>query len=134
MNRLTRVARAIMSLIQVLIPIGFLVLGLVAGVALFSARPTPPRVEREEVATMVRTIDPVQTDVRLDVEAWGEVKPERVLALQPQVAGQIVDISASLSPGSVLAQGTVISSNSISRLRIGFAAGSISISNCRGES
>ena len=108
MNRLARLARVTMTVIQVLIPIGFLALGLVAAVVLFSARPTPPLVNREEVATMVRTIEPVLTDVRLDVEAWGEVKPERVLVLQPQVAGRIAKISASLSPGSVLAEGTVI--------------------------
>lgn len=110
MTRLARVARVFFTVIQVLIPVGFLALGLVAAVALFSARPTPPRVEREEIATLVRTIEPRPKDVRLDVEAWGEVKPERILILQPQVSGRIVDVSASLSPGSVLDKDTVAAS------------------------
>jgi RND family efflux transporter MFP subunit len=108
MNALARIVRPMYSLIQVLIPIGFLALGLFAAVTLFTARTSPPRADREEVATVVRIMDVASTDVRLDVEAWGEVKAERTLVLQPQVSGRITSIAASLSPGSVLPAGALV--------------------------
>ena len=108
MNELIKCVRLVVQVGRVLLPVGFLAVGVLAAMALFSARPTPPRIERSEVAVAVRTVDIQTGPVRLDVHAWGEVKARRTLLLQPQVSGRLIELSDALSPGSVIKAGTVV--------------------------
>ena len=108
MNALAKKARPVMSLIRVLVPVGFLGLGVLAAMTLFSAREQPPRVERTELATAVRTIGTEQASHRLDVLAWGEVKPSRTVSLQPQVSGRVTVVDEALTPGRVVPKGTLV--------------------------
>lgn len=108
MNAIVRKVGPLLAAARVLVPLLFLALGVIAAMALFSAKELPPRVERTELATAVRTIVVAPSTVRLDVEAWGEVKASRTLALQPQVSGRILHIDAVLAPGAVLPAGSIV--------------------------
>jgi len=108
MSAFIRTMRPVLSVVRVLVPLLFLLLGVLAAMALFSAKPTPPRVERDEVPTAVRTIEVRAATVRLDVEAWGEVRARRTLSLQPQVSGRLIEIQDGLAPGSLLKAGSVV--------------------------
>ena len=108
MSAFIRTMRPVWSVVRVLVPVLFLLLGVLAAMALFSAKPTPPRVERDEVPTAVRTIEVLAATVRLDVEAWGEVRARRTLSLQPQVSGRLIEIQDGLAPGSLLKAGSIV--------------------------
>jgi RND family efflux transporter MFP subunit len=108
MKAIIGIVRPAIQLIRVLIPVGFLVAGVFAAMALFSARPTPARIDRVETAVAVRTMDIERGPVRLDVHAWGEVTARRTLLLQPQVSGRLIELSPLLSPGSVMEAGTIV--------------------------
>ena len=108
MNAFIRTMRPVLGVVRVLVPALFLLLGVLAAMALFSAKPTPLRVERSEVTTAVRTIQVHDATVRLDVEAWGEVTARRTLSLQPQVSGRLIEIQDGLAPGSLFKAGTVV--------------------------
>ncbi|MCH2135552.1 MAG: efflux RND transporter periplasmic adaptor subunit [Phycisphaerales bacterium] len=107
MNTLARLLRPVVAVLRVALPVVFLLAGVFVAMALFQARPEPPRVEHPETPTLVRTMSPQYKSVRLDVEAWGEVKPARTLVLQPQVSGRLLEVSADLSPGALIEAGAV---------------------------
>ena len=81
--------------------------GLIAGALISlggSAEKTPPVVTSMLVETL--TVQP--EDTTAVVRATGVLEPARQVAIVPQVAGRIVEISDQLMPGGRVAQGDVL--------------------------
>ena len=108
MNSTIRVLRPVAMLIRLIIPPLILLLGLWAGWTLFRSKPEPVRAIVPEQATMVRVVQPTYIDRRLDVTAFGTVKPARMVLLQPPVSGRLIEVNPKFVPGGLLDGGEAI--------------------------
>ena len=108
MSPVLRTLRPVASVIKFLIPPLILVVGLWTGWMLFKSKPVPKVEKMTERATVVQTVTPPLMDTTLDVTAWGTVKPSQELALRPEVAGRIDEVSGRFVPGGVFRMGDVI--------------------------
>ncbi|MDP6944030.1 MAG: efflux RND transporter periplasmic adaptor subunit [Myxococcota bacterium] len=87
-----------------------LVVGLASAFAvqLVRSKPKPPRAARSTSAPLVEVMEVVVTPETMLVDAMGTVRPSRLLVVQPQVSGAIIDHHAALVPGGLIASDEVL--------------------------
>lgn len=93
---------------KILLPLAALALGVIAAVLLLRLR---PQVERREVAVtppLVRVVEAVPGDYRLDVASQGTVVPRTASTLVAQVTGRIVAVAPSFADGGFFRRGDVL--------------------------
>ncbi|MGH7821963.1 MAG: efflux RND transporter periplasmic adaptor subunit [Candidatus Binatia bacterium] len=82
--------------------------GLVAAVVLVSTRPEPARTTPALEAVPVRVLTVASGRERVVLPAMGTVMAATQIALQPEVAGRIVEMSPNLVPGGRIAEGELL--------------------------
>ncbi|MCZ6784315.1 MAG: efflux RND transporter periplasmic adaptor subunit [Proteobacteria bacterium] len=90
------------------LPIGVLVMGLIATVALVSARPAVKSRAPERALPLVRVMEAASESVQLRVSAQGSVVPRTESSLVAEVAGRITEVSPSLAPGGFFESGDLL--------------------------
>lgn len=89
--------------------IGILLVGGVAIALIFATEPTAQRTGATRQTAMLVDVTPVQRDtVRPTIEAMGTVQPSQDIVLSPRVSGQIVQRSASFTPGGSVQEGDTL--------------------------
>lgn len=94
-----------MKRLRTFLPLFILASGLLLAGYLVGTRPKAVPMERGEAAPPVRVLEVVPEDMRLRVEALGEVRPRAEIDLVAEVTGRIVATSASLESGAFFAAG-----------------------------
>ena len=102
------VVRRLISFIRFLLPLVVIAAAGYGCIVLIGSRPTPPRVEVAERATLVETMMPVTQDDRAVITGYGTIEPHRLLALQPQVGGEVRSIAPELIPGGMISDGDTL--------------------------
>ena len=100
--------RVLLGVARFLLPV--LVMGgaVYGSILLIGARPTPPRIDRDQRATLVETILPVARPDQAVIIGYGTVEAHRVLTLQPQVGGAVLQVNPSLVAGGLVGTGEVL--------------------------
>lgn len=83
-----------------------LVIGILVLTQLADGRKPPVRVQGEEPARVVRTIEVARSTLRPVAEGYGIVQPARVWTAVAQVSGRIVDMHPRLRDGEILPAGS----------------------------
>lgn len=94
--------------LKVLLPIVFILVAVVAAVALVQARPVATKEERQVPAPMVRTMTVSQQDVALEITAQGTVRSRAETVLAAEVAGRIASVSPRFAAGNTLRRGELV--------------------------
>ncbi len=96
------------KVLRALLPILVLAGGVWVYHTLVTTRPSAPRETPEERAEPVETMTLQATTGPVVVQATGTVKPARVLTVQPEVSGRVVELNDSLIPGGRISAGEVL--------------------------
>lgn len=99
---------ALVFLLKALVPVVILAAGAGAVYAMMKTAPQPQRAPQQRQARLVDVTTADHTSQRLRVEAAGRVLAAREITLNPQVAGEIVEISPALVPGGHFDAGDLI--------------------------
>ncbi len=83
-----------------------IVLGLVVLGWLVGGKQTPAKAERGEPSRTVRVVEAPSLNLVPTAQGYGPVKPARVWAALPQVAGRVVETHSQLHDGEILTAGT----------------------------
>jgi membrane fusion protein (multidrug efflux system) len=75
---------------------------------LIGARPKPERFDVAQRATLVETIAPELIEDRVMVTGFGTVEAHRLLRLQSQVSGEVLELNPSLMPGGMVHAGDML--------------------------
>ncbi|MAJ46826.1 MAG: hypothetical protein CBC35_05905 [Planctomycetes bacterium TMED75] len=102
------VVRRVVAFFRFLLPLIVIAAAGYGCLLLIGSRPTPPRVEVPERATLVETMTPVPQNDRATITGFGTIEPHRLLALQPQVGGEIRVIAPDLIPGGLIAKNDIL--------------------------
>ena len=76
--------------------------------ALVESRKPPPRREQIRAGPLVRVVTATPEDVRVEVVAYGTVRPATEIELAPQVSGMVVEVSPNLVSGGFVAEGEIL--------------------------
>ena len=83
-----------------------ILLGLAIGLAVVGVlprtAPSPQTREQEQQARLVTVQAVTREDQSPEIEAFGEVNPEREVTLQPRVSGSVLETTAALEPGNLV--------------------------------
>lgn len=87
-----------------------IVLGGILGVVLLAVLfpSTPPKGERNRPAALVETTTLKQQTVNAPIEGYGTVEAKRLLSVQPQVSGEVVEINPNFQKGGRIAKGELL--------------------------
>ncbi len=96
------------NLIKGIMSVAVLLIAGVVAVGIVATAPRPERVEPEDVATAVRTLEITKQEIRLKVRSQGTVTPRTESALIPEVSGRIEWISTNLVPGGYFEENEVL--------------------------
>ncbi|MGQ0793560.1 MAG: efflux RND transporter periplasmic adaptor subunit [Deltaproteobacteria bacterium] len=96
------------SALKVIIPAAVIVVGFSLAAALIKTSPKIERKSPEKQARLVEVARVYARDENTFQEAMGEVKPAEEVALHPQVAGKIVEVSREFIPGGRFRRGEVL--------------------------
>ncbi|MBX3178111.1 MAG: efflux RND transporter periplasmic adaptor subunit [Candidatus Hydrogenedentes bacterium] len=107
-SRRNPLASALIFLVKALVPVAILAAGAGAVYAMMKTAPQPQRAPQQRQARLVDVTMADHTSQRLRVEAAGRVLAAREITLNPQVAGEIVEISSALVPGGHFDAGDLI--------------------------
>lgn len=87
------------AVLRFLIPIAVIAAAIYGAMLLLAARPQAERRDIEALPTLVETIIPEPSSQIAEIVAYGTVEARRLLTLQPQVSGQIVELNDDLREG-----------------------------------
>jgi RND family efflux transporter MFP subunit len=93
---------------KVVLPFLVVAAGALAMLVLSRARSTPEREQPEPLPPLVRVVEVMPRDVRLDVASSGEVVPRTETALVAEVGGRVIEVSPSLAAGGFFREGEVL--------------------------
>lgn len=96
------------TLIRILIPVAIIAFGLLIQKTLVGMKATPQEKPVEESGITVRTEKVKVSTQQVTVAAQGTVLPARQVALQPEVAGRVIQRSESLVVGGQFKEGDVL--------------------------
>lgn len=91
--------RAVVAVLRFLLPIVIIMVAVFGARVLLAGRPQAERQAVETRATLVETIIPESTSQVAEIVAYGSVEAHRLLTLQPQVGGQVVELNDDLREG-----------------------------------
>ncbi len=91
--------RMVVAILRFVLPIVIIVVAIFGAQLLLAGRPEAERQAVETRATLVETIIPEMTSQVAEIVAYGSVEAHRVLTLQPQVGGQVVELNDDLREG-----------------------------------
>jgi len=91
--------------LRVVAPVVVVGLATAFAAQLVRSKPKPSRAERPISAPLVEVMEVTTAQVTLSLDAMGAVRPARVLIVQPQVSGAIVDHHPALVPGGLIHEG-----------------------------
>jgi len=94
--------------LKIVLPLAVVAAGVLAAVMLVKAAPEATTQEPTVVPPLVRVIEAVPRDVRLDVTTQGTVAPRTEANLVTRVGGLIVDVSPAFAPGGTFRRGEVL--------------------------
>jgi RND family efflux transporter MFP subunit len=94
--------------LKFLLPIGIVVVALVAGRAIISSKPEAQRMAPPVVPLSVEATRLVSTDYQVMVTADGTVRPRTTSTLIPQVPGRVIEVSPSFREGGFFERGDVL--------------------------
>ncbi|MEM7508096.1 MAG: efflux RND transporter periplasmic adaptor subunit [Pseudomonadota bacterium] len=100
--------RIVAGLLKALIPMVILAIALPFAWHLWNSGPVAERKARPRVPRLVEVIPVLPANQGPIIEAWGEVVPNRVLSLRPELAGSITAIHPGLTPGGEVSTGEVL--------------------------
>ncbi|MEC9234292.1 MAG: HlyD family efflux transporter periplasmic adaptor subunit, partial [Planctomycetota bacterium] len=100
--------RVLLAVVRFLLPVLVMAGAVYGSILLIGARPTPPRIDRDQRATLVETVLPVTRPDRAVITGYGTVEAHRVLTLQPQVGGAVLEVNPSLVAGGLVGTGEVL--------------------------
>lgn len=100
--------RALTFFLKALLPV--IILGAGAGgvYAMIKTAPQPQKAAHNRRARLVTVVEAERVAHRLQVQAQGRVRPAREVTLNPQVAGEIIELSPALEPGGHFEAGELI--------------------------
>lgn len=107
-SRRNRILAAFVVMIKAAVPLLILAAGAGAVVAMIKTAPEPKRATPERLARLVTVVEALRGRHPLRVEASGTVRPAREVTINPQVAGEIIEISPDLEPGGYFDAGDVL--------------------------
>jgi len=84
------------------LPIIFVVLGVIGARTLISAKEEPPREEREAQAMLVEVVDATAMRRPRRVRGQGTVVPARTVMVQPEVTGRVLELHEDLVVGGLI--------------------------------
>ncbi|PIE89275.1 MAG: hypothetical protein CR997_12130 [Acidobacteria bacterium] len=96
------------TIVKLLIPIAFLLVGIFCAVVLMAKAPKPATQPKEAAPQLVETLELAPVRKQVVVEAYGTVIPATKISLRAQVSGQVVDQNLRLIPGGLLQKGEFI--------------------------
>lgn len=97
--------KTLVTIAKVALPLVLLGAGAFAMVALIQARPKAAKKPAEVIAPLVEVLEVAPTRADVVVEAMGVVGPARVMVLQPQVSGVVVEQHPRLVEGGFVTAG-----------------------------
>ena len=100
--------RVAVVLAKTVLPLVILVAGAGAVYGMMKTAPQAKKGGHARQAKLVTVVEALQESVPLEIEAWGTVMAAREVTLNPQVAGEIVEISPALEPGGRFKQGETL--------------------------
>ena len=100
--------RMMVSVIRFVVPVAIIAGAGWLAMMLLQTRPSSPRVEVVERATLVETIIPERKNDQAEIVAYGTVEPTRRLMLQPQVGGQVIELNDQMIKGGLVRAGEML--------------------------
>ena len=100
--------RVVVVLAKSVLPLVILVAGAGAVFGMMKTAPQAKKGGHPRQAKLVTVIEAQQLSVPIEIEAWGTVMAAREVTLNPQVAGEIVEISPSMEPGGRFQKGETL--------------------------
>lgn len=100
--------RALTFSLKAVLPIIVLAAGAGGVYAMINTAPQPQKATHARRARLVTVVEAKRVLHRLEVQAQGRVRPAREVTLNPQVAGEIIEISPALEPGGFFESGELI--------------------------
>jgi len=101
-------ANALVMLVKAVIPLAILGAGAGAVYYMIETAPQPQKAPHHRRARLVTVVEAERAAHQLRVEASGKVLPAREVTLNPQVAGEAIEISPALEPGGHFDAGQLI--------------------------
>ncbi len=93
---------------KITLPILILAVGVFSAIYLIETRPTAKKKPSVAAATLVEVMEAVPTDQQVYVSASGNVKPAQSIVLQPQVSGEVIEVSDKFVPGGLFKKGEIM--------------------------
>ena len=97
-----KVVRFLVALIRFCLPVIVIAAAIYGSIILIGSRPSAPRIDSDERATLVETITPILQTDRAIITGYGTVEAHRTLSLQSQVGGEVLSISPAVIPGGMI--------------------------------
>jgi RND family efflux transporter MFP subunit len=85
-----------------------IVLSIVISIGLYTFRPVTKKTRPTRPVPLVKTMDLVQSNERVFIEAFGTVIPAKQINIQAEVAGRIVELNSELVPGGIIKQNSLV--------------------------
>ncbi len=99
------IIRVMVAMLRFVIPVAVIALAGFGAMWLLQGRPEAARREIEVRPTLVETLIPVAGSQVAEIVAYGTAEANRVLTLQPQVGGQVVELNDDLREGGRVTAG-----------------------------
>jgi RND family efflux transporter MFP subunit len=96
------------NLLKIVLPLLVLALAVVGAKKLMESRTPPPQKPRVHLGPLVKVVAATPEDAAVKVKAFGTVRPKNQVAITPQVAGKVVELSPSLKSGGFLKEGELV--------------------------
>ncbi len=93
---------------MIALPVVILMVGVVGALAIVESRPDPEVKVPETAVPLVRVLEVQPTDVELTVASQGTVSPRTESVLVAEVAGRVIEVSASFAAGGFFEAGQVL--------------------------
>lgn len=100
--------RAAVAILRFVVPIAIIAAAIFGATLLLAGRPEAERRAIEARPTLVETIIPESSSQIAEIVAYGTVEANRILTLQPQVGGQVVELNDDLREGGRIVAGETL--------------------------
>ena len=100
--------RAAVAVFRFMLPVAVIAAAAYGSYVLIAARPDPKRVDVTQRAIVVETVVPDLIEDRIMVTGYGTVEAHRLLRIQSQVSGEVLELNESLITGGIIDAGEVL--------------------------
>ncbi len=100
--------RVVVVLAKAVLPVVILAAGAGAVYGMMKTAPQAKKGGHPRQAKLVTVLEAEQVSVPIEIEAWGTVMAAREVTLNPQVAGEIIEISPAMEPGGRFQKGETL--------------------------